>query len=365
MKEMSIQTGENTRRASYDCLRATAVLAILMVHAMPVEVNGSCQWWFNSIMTPVLLSFVGIYFMLSGLFLLERGTEDMGQFYKKRFIAVGVPFLVYDFVHYCYNLYVDVYLNEGFRGILNTGIFGHLFRFLYQVFTAQVARGGHLWFMYALAAFYICAPFLSRMLKNMTDRELKIFLVIMMVLPGLEVAGEIAGVNITPWTQYVLYTGWAYYFVLGYGLKRLCSRSQYPLILILAFLGLAFDVAQKRLFPWWVPQNPHKSPAMVFICAAIFLLFEFYGEKIPAFAGKIGVFVSRYSYSIYLIHFLILSYYVTPVLVKDLLARHYILGTLVSTAVTFVLSLAASLVLDNLAVKPLQKGFSKLLKQKS
>ncbi len=40
---------------------------------------------------------------------------------------------------------------------------------------------------------------------------------------------------------------------------------------------------------------------------------------------KAGNVVSRYSFSIYLIHFLILSYYVNPVLLKDMAARHYIL----------------------------------------
>ena len=57
------------RDPRYDCLRAVSVMAIIMVHAMPVETVSARQWWFNSIMTPFLLSFVGIYFMLSGILL--------------------------------------------------------------------------------------------------------------------------------------------------------------------------------------------------------------------------------------------------------------------------------------------------------
>lgn len=115
------------------------------------------------------------------------------------------------------------------------------------------------------------------------------------------------------------------------------------------------DVAADICLSWWVPQNPHKSPAMVFICAGVFLLFEYYGGKVPVWAGKLGIFVSRYSFSIYLIHFLILSYYVNPVLLRDMMARHYILGTMVSTIVTFFLSLACSMVADHLAVRPLKR----------
>ena len=36
-------------------------------------------------------------------------------------------------------------------------------------------------------------------------------------------------------------------------------------------------------------------------------------------------------------------------------ARHYILGTMVSTVVTFCLSLACSMVTDHLAVRPLER----------
>ena len=92
------KTGNGNSKARdprYDCLRAVSVMAIIMVHAMPVETVSARQWWFNSIMTPFLLSFVGIYFMLSGMFLLEHGTERIGEFYRKRFITVGIPFLVY------------------------------------------------------------------------------------------------------------------------------------------------------------------------------------------------------------------------------------------------------------------------------
>lgn len=333
------------RDARYDCLRAVAVVAIIMVHAMPVETHSAGQWWFNSIMTPFLLSFVGIYFMLSGMFILERGTEDIGKFYKKRLITVGIPFLVYGLIYYCYNIYAD-----GER----IGFLLHGERYLRQVVTGGIARAGHMWFMYAITAFYICAPFLSRMVKSMTDQELKFFLLLMLGIHGIEIMGEITGRDMRPWAQFVLYTGWVYYFLLGYGLKRLCRKAQYPIFLILGIGGLVFDVAADRYMSWWVPQNPHKSPAMVLICAAVFLLFEFYGGKLPLWAAKAGTFISRYGFSIYLIHFLVLNYCVAPVLAPGALNRHYIWGIMVSTAVTFFLSLLCSMAVDHLVVRPLQ-----------
>lgn len=67
------------------------------------------------------------------------------------------------------------------------------------------------------------------------------------------------------------------------------------------------------------------------------------------------MFISKYSFSIFLIHFLILSYFVQPVLLRELLARRYILGTLAASAATFLLSLGAALLVDNVAVRPLER----------
>ena len=50
------------REIKYDFLRAVAVLAIIMVHAIPAVSVNDKQWWFAAVMQPLLLSFVGIIF---------------------------------------------------------------------------------------------------------------------------------------------------------------------------------------------------------------------------------------------------------------------------------------------------------------
>lgn len=346
MNQRTAEKAEKVRELRYDCLRAAAVTAIIMVHAMPIDTLGARQWWFNHIMTPILLAFVGVYFMLSGMFILGRGTEDIGEFYKKRFISVGIPFLAYGLIYYCYNAWAD-----GVR----LSVPSHILRYLGQAVTAGIPRAGHLWFMYAIAAFYLCAPFLARMVKAMTDKELRFMLLLMLGIHTIETAGEITGLDVKPWAQFVLYTGWVYFFLLGYGLKRLCRKEQFPVFAGLAVLGLVLEVGADKYLPGWIPQSPHKSPAMVMMCAGIFLLFEFYGDRTPKWAGRTGVFISKYSFSIFLIHFLILSYFVQPVLLRELLARRYILGTLAASAATFLLSLGAALLVDNVAVRPLER----------
>ena len=60
------------------------------------------QWWFAAVMQPLLLSFVGIYFMLSGLFLLDSATGDITQFYKKRVKVIVIPFLFFSLLYYLF-----------------------------------------------------------------------------------------------------------------------------------------------------------------------------------------------------------------------------------------------------------------------
>ncbi|MCD8083995.1 MAG: acyltransferase [Clostridiales bacterium] len=336
----------SSRSVRYDLLRALSVLAILTAHAMPSATVGFYQWLINRLLIPVLSSFVGIYFMLSGMFLLEQGNDDIGAFYRKRFLSVGIPFLVYDYIYYAYHIFTD---GPGLWQLLN------LPRFLLLSVTAQIPGAGHLWFMYALFAFYLCTPFLARMMKALNDRDLKILLLLMAALSSLDVLGEITGYRITPWQQYILYTGWVYYYLLGYGLRRLSSKKQIPCFLLLCVVGLCFELWRYFGIPDWIPENPHKSPVRIVLSIAIFLIFEHYGDQIPARLAQIAAMISRRSYSIYLIHFLILSCFVQPVLIRDLPTRHYLSGTLLSAAITFFLSLTVGFFVDKGIVEPLQK----------
>ena len=70
---------ENKKRdIRYDFLRALCVGAIIGVHCLPAQAITTRQVWFHWIVAPVLLSAVGIYFMLSGLFLLQSPPKSIG-----------------------------------------------------------------------------------------------------------------------------------------------------------------------------------------------------------------------------------------------------------------------------------------------
>lgn len=336
------------REIQYDYLRTIAVFAIIMVHAVPSEAVNSRQWLFSAALMPVLLAFVGIYFMLSGLFLLKSGTEDILAFYWNRFRAVFIPFACYSGIYYWY---YKIYLGEDRLRWQD-----HLADFLKELFTGTIPMAPHMWFMYVIMALYLCAPFLARMLKTLSDKELKIFLVLMLIVQGALTYLPALGLAVGESLQYMVFKGWLIYFVLGYACKRLFHHSRYLPFAVLGIVGFCITMFQKCFTPSFTPGIHDLAPTMTAMAAAIFLFFEIFGNvRIPVLAKAAG-FISRYSYSIYLIHYLILGQAVRGLVETTFIRHYYVPRILCETALTFLFSLAVSWILDETIIRLLKNA---------
>lgn len=326
------------REVKYDYLRSVAVVAIIMVHAIPAETVNFRQWLFSQALLPVLLSFVGIYFMLSGLFYLKSGTENIRGFYRSRFQTVFIPFACYNGIYYWY---YNIYLGEE-----SLGWNKHLLAFIKDLFTGTIPMAPHMWFMYVIMALYLCAPFLARMMKAMSDRDLKILLVLMVIVQGICTYVPALGLEVGENLQYMVFKGWMIYFVLGYGLKRLYGGRSYVPFGILGIAGFFITMFQKCFTPSFTPGIHDLAPTMVAMSAAIFLFFEHFGTvKAPALIKMLSN-ISRYSYSVYLIHYLILGQIVRGVVEKTFVRHYYLPKILCETVLTFFISLAVAWIID-------------------
>lgn len=340
------------RKIQYDYLRAFAVFAVIMVHAIPGEAVNSRQWLFSAALTPVLLAFVGIYFMISGLFILKSGTEDIPGFYWNRFRTIFIPFACYSGIYYWY---YKIYLGEDRLTWQE-----HLGAFARELFTGTIPMAPHLWFMYAIMALYLCAPFLSRMLKAMSDKELKLFLALVLIvqacltyLPslGLEMGGSL---------EYMIFKGWFIYFILGYACSRLYRRGSYLPFALLGIAGFAVTMIQKCFTPSFTPGIHDMAPTMTAMSVGIFLFFEEFGNRrLPVFAPAAG-FISRHSFSVYLIHYLVLGQ-IAEKLVEMTPVRHFYVPKIIcSSVLAFLISLALSWILDGTVIRLLKRGTGSL-----
>lgn len=340
--------GLKKREVKYDYLRTLAVFAIIMVHAIPGETLNYKQWLFSAALSPVLLSFVGIYFMLSGLFLLKSGTEDIPGFYWSRFQTIVLPFVCYSGIYYWY---YAIYL-----GVVPLRWQEHLAVFGKGLLTGTIPMTPHMWFMYVIMALYLCAPFLARMMKAMSERELKLFLALMVIVQGICTYLPALGLDIGEGVQYMLFKGWFIYFVLGYALKRLYVSSCYLPFAVLGIAGFGITMVQKCVTPSFTPGIHDLAPTMMAMAAAIFMFFEHFGDiKAPVLA-KVVSFISRYSYSIYLIHYLVLGQAARGLVEKTFLRHYYVPKIFCETILTFLISLAAAWIIDGTIGRLLKKA---------
>lgn len=343
---------ENKKREiKYDYLRALAVLAIIMVHAIPAEMINEKQWLFAAAVEPVLLSFVGIYFMLSGMFLLRSGIRDIPEFYRKRFLSIIIPFFLYSWL---YDWYFNIYLGpDHFGG-------KHFFNFLKALVEGTVSMAPHMWFLYTLIGLYFCAPFLARMVNAMSDKELKLFLFLVLVLHGLFVYLPGFGMDTDKLFEYMIFKGWFVYFVLGYALKRMYGSSSYAPFAVIGILGFVITMIQKCGTPFFTPGIHDLAPTVIAMAAGIFMFFEIYGNKEIPFLSKAASFVSRYSYSIYLIHYLVLWQF-AKTMVQETSIRHYYIPKIISeTFLTFAISLVFAILFEETVIKLFRKGAERL-----
>lgn len=340
------------REIKYDYLRTLAVLAVIMVHAIPGDTGNENQWLFSAALTPVLLTSVGIFFMLSGLFLLQSYKQDIKEFYWRRFLGIFIPFAVYSGIYY---LYYNVFLTTE-----SQTWYEHVQSFLFELATETIPSAPHLWFMYVLMALYVCTPFLARMFHAMTDGELKFFLIIILLVQGLSTYLPPLGINIEPAIAYVIFKGWLIYFVLGYIGIRLYRNAPYLPFAILGAAGFFITLLQKYTIPAYTPGIHDMAYPMIAMAASIFLFFYHFGDIQIPFLIKAASFISRYSFSVYLIHYIILGQVVKGTIEKTMLRHYYVPRILMETALTFVVSLAVAVVVDETVVKLLTMGIKAL-----
>jgi len=110
---------------------------------------------------------VPLFIMLTGALLLvpSKKTEDLGDFFKKRFSRIGLPFLFWGVAYFVWNFYVE---NTPITGafIINGILSGP-----YVIF----------WYLYMLVGLYLLTPMLRVMVAHFTEKLFKYFMIVWFV----------------------------------------------------------------------------------------------------------------------------------------------------------------------------------------
>ncbi|MBQ7506773.1 MAG: acyltransferase [Lachnospiraceae bacterium] len=335
-------------RPIFDWLRLISCIGIIGLHVtgdrsdpLGIYFQGFFRLW------------LPMFFLLSGVLILTaKKEENIGGFYLKRVERVVIPFFIYGAYYTCW-------INQG-HAILEVPTQESLLNALRLIPTSwqQTFTGlqyFHLWFMYEIIGLYILMPFLKKGLQAMSDRMLRILMVVILVMMACQDYLPLVGLEFSV-DNYFAY--WVLYLILGYILMKEFSKRWYVWI---AFFGFFTWVQSIRLklthyeLTEKIGNYFDLSPHMIISVAGTFALFMLL-EKVltkSRIVNRVVHFLAKYTLGIYLIHGYIISWW----------GVHYgtsngtVFGTLHTLFFVFLLSLCFALVFDTLITFNAMRGF--------
>ncbi len=292
--------GTKQRLAYIDYIRVTATVMVTVLHCIYVyyespENYGGALWRFLGYVDELVRTGVPLFFMISGYLTLSRDIADFGAFYRKRFVKIGLPFVVYDVFYY-------------FVGSANAGIEPTVEGY----FKGFLASGNeyHLWFVYSIMFMYLLAPFLRRIVVACNERQLWFLMLLATFQTTLRplINYLFGGFGIDLYLTNDGFSAYMGYFLLGYILgtyaeSRWLKRILYSLG-ILSFLIVPYFTAKSLMtdgtsfFTGGYTINHYVE------AAALFLLFKEFAVK----PSRIIAELSSVSFSAYLIHVFIIEF---------------------------------------------------------
>lgn len=326
------------RNYNLDLMRVFLCICVITAHSIlhfGIEDN-----YISAIVTVFLLQADGLFYMLSGYFNLEKEfktSTDIKKYYKNKIIYVLLPFLAFLLV---WGIWDYVHINGSFD-ILD-------FLSVYYEQVMNSACDSHLWFMYPLFGLLLATPFLSKMLHNMDEKELKILWYIGL---GWNVIScyltEDIGIKFRVLSWFL--DGWTIYYFAGYYYRHVVSKQKKSIWFVLGIMAFALTNIANFTFDRFVATTD-VQPLFTIFCVACFMFFDKTFNIKSEKAQKVLIFLSKNTFLIYLYHMRGMEYAIRKLPIGE---PSFISGLLVVLG-TFAFSLIASIV-TNLVMKPVQK----------
>ena len=313
----------SSRVVFLDWMRAIACFLVMLVHSIEpfylggegtlVQCRGDALWVTG--INSALRVCIGLFVMASS-YLLMPLKYDVGTFFRKRFVRVLIPFVIWSLLY----ALLFPYGKDG-------AAIGASLRQL--VFNLDM-NAGHLWFVYMLLGVYLAMPLLSPWLERATRRDEQWVLAVWALttfVPFLRKAA--AAITGSPelwgeanWNEFgTLYymSGFLGYVVLGHYFKTYVGELSWRRTLVLALplwlvgYGISFSWFWSRIPGTYPVEGPIDlavdweqswrfcSTGVVMQCVACFLLLR----RITAsgtFYRHIILPLSKASYGMYLMH---------------------------------------------------------------
>ena len=305
-----IKSKQINRIEGLDLLRVLAILCVVFIHTMPSEIQDI--GYFNSLSTSSKIFYfscfavgrlgVPLFMLLSGYLLLSRDYDhkQTKKFYKKNFLSLLLTWEIWIFI---YNLVLAWFRDSTF----------HMSIVVKNMFFIEAMSPNvfHAWYMEMILGIYLFIPFISRVLKTMSDREIAAFLAIsfayFFVVPTLNQFKTIH------WecSLDLSFSGGVYgfYLIAGCLLKRYEEQLRNALGSLAASAGFVTIVA---LILLQIPANTNDHLYLLWydfclLPIASMLIFIYFRDVKVVKLRDLVTNISTCSFGIYLFHILYLA----------------------------------------------------------
>lgn len=329
------------RIAWLDYVRVLATMLVIVVHMVPALVQNLPAGNFVrglAIQTENAgLVCNQLFVMVSGALLLGTGKEpaSLFSFYRKRFLRVFIPCGLYFLLYYAY-----IY-GAGFLSPAN-------WRLLSQCFiTLQDGTTPHFWLMHAIIVFYLAAPLYMPALRRMSGEELDRLALVILLLHTLFTYSYLIGIKF----QFVSFLAqWDSVFLLGYYLSTDRALKHQKKFFAAGLLSLLIMMVVRRTREDYLFLIYNNATLMILWASAIFLFIKKHAEDWFAKEGKLLYALGKVSFSVLLVHWLVLYRIVGDILGINAMSFGIIGGVPATFILTLAISAGIALVFDNTVV---------------
>lgn len=299
-----------------DYMRVIACFMVIIVHSCEfyfidgseIGIRSLSDGFWVSVIDSALRCSVPLFVMISA-YLLVPIKGSVTNFFKKRFVRVIVPFIVWSLLYAVLPILWD--------GMDKADVISSLCRLVYNFNDAS----GHMWFIYMLIGIYLFMPVISPWLEKAGKRAEEVYLALWFVSSFFPYIRSFVGYIYGEcyWNEYNLlwyFSGFLGYVVLAHYIKNYLtwgSKTQITVGILLYFAGYLVTAViwYNRILTATTLQELELSwrfctPNVIFESIGSFLIIQSIFSKKDRENALVRE-VSKLSYGIYLMHIFILG----------------------------------------------------------
>jgi len=270
-------------QSSYGLLRIVACMTVIFHHILSAVYGDLTKTELPLLIDNLLMCNNGLFFMLSGKFALEHYDGNIKTYYRKKVTGIILPVFLLSLFYYVWYNGIDISPD----GVVT----------FFRAFMANKIVE-YFWFVYTLTGFYLVVPFLSVMLRKLTEREKEVFLLILFAVIAVTNMGEIAGVGITiegyPFATHILFC------LLGYFADNSGMKKHVKWYLVLGVVSAV--VSSYEVLHQMNPSIYDFCLTRIFMCVAVFYVITVHCAHFSKICQRPIIFLSKYTFYIYLFH---------------------------------------------------------------